>query len=45
MALVLSKLLKVNVGDVGEKTQLSVRPERVSLGSEGEMEKMYLLVR
>ena len=30
------KALKVNVGNSGEKTQLSVRPERVSLGTEGD---------
>ena len=33
--------LKVNVGNVGEKTQLSVRPERVSLGSEGNGENVF----
>ena len=35
------KALKVNVGEVGEKTQLSVRPERVSLGSEGNGENVF----
>jgi len=35
------KALKVNVGDVGEKTQLSVRPERVSLGTEGNGENVF----
>ena len=35
------KALKVNVGNVGEKTQLSVRPERVSLGSEGNGENVF----
>tara|TARA_B100000959_G_scaffold249719_1_gene277666 strand:- start:113 stop:832 length:720 start_codon:yes stop_codon:yes gene_type:complete len=35
------KALKINVGDVGEKTQLSVRPERVSLGSEGNGENVF----
>ena len=35
------KALKVNVGEVGEKTQLSVRPERVSLGTEGNGENVF----
>jgi len=35
------KALKVNVGEIGEKTQLSVRPERVSLGSEGNGENVF----
>ena len=35
------KALKVNVGGVGEKTQLSVRPERVSLGSDGNGENLF----
>ncbi len=35
------KALKVNVGAVGEKTQLSVRPERVSLGSDGNGENLF----
>ena len=29
------KALKVNIGSVGERTQLSVRPERVSVNSQG----------
>ena len=31
----------MNVGEVGEKTQLSVRPERVSLGTEGNGENVF----
>ncbi len=31
----------INVGNVGEKTQLSVRPERVSLGTEGNGENVF----
>ena len=27
------KALKINVGEIGEKTQLSVRPERVSVNT------------
>ncbi len=29
------------MGDIGEKTQLSVRPERVSLGTEGDGENIF----
>ena len=39
------KALKVNVDSVGEKTQLSVRPERVSVDSSILHQKIILLVR
>ena len=41
MMQVIVKALKVNVGTVGEKTQLSVRPERVSLGLDGNEENSF----